>query len=324
MKILSAAFLITLCLTAFLAHAAHVQKIRFCRFPSPGVDVAYIAEDKGYFKDEGLDVVTQTVTNGKICQDALLAGQADFSIIGDGPLAYLGFSEQPLRFLAQVGINPETSLFTRKDRGIADAKDIKGKAIGYLPGTASYIYLAHLLDKAKLGIADIKPVPLQPPAMPQALVGGLIDAFVFWEPWGNMAMVQLGDNGVRLHYPSLYNVSAVLVAPDSVIKADPEEVKKVLKVFMRAEEFLKKNPAEARKLLSRDLNLDERVLQQDWAEFDFTIKLNAGLVDILTQDARYIRRDDPNFKDKPLPDFRKYIDARFLKAVAPERVEKGM
>jgi len=54
--------------------------------------------------------------------------------------------------LAEAQEIPETALFVRTDKGIRQESDIKGKIIGYLPGTVSYLYLVRLLDKLHLSL----------------------------------------------------------------------------------------------------------------------------------------------------------------------------
>jgi ABC-type nitrate/sulfonate/bicarbonate transport system substrate-binding protein len=303
------------------AHAAEMEKVRFCRATGQISSLPYIAEDQGFFKAQGLDVTFLTTTASKLCQDTLLGNQADISLIGEAPFAHLGFSAHTLRLLAKVGYNPVIALYARKDRGISVEKDIKGKTIAYLPGTVSYFYLAHLLDRVGLGFKDIKAVALQPPAMPQALAGGLIDGFVIWIPWGHMAMAAMGDKVVRLYDPSIYKERSFLVATDSSAKNHPAIVTKVLKALMQAETYIYEHPAEAKKLIAHEINISEQIEAEFWPEIDFRIKLDKKISTLLADDAHYITRDDPNFKDKPIPDYSRFIDASFLGDVAPERVQ---
>ena len=322
MKVAFWTFIAALSFVAFGAQAGEVENVTMCRIQAPGLAPVYIAEKQGYFEQQGLHVIFQETVNGKICQDNLLAGNADFGAgIAEGVFAYIGFHDHKLRLLAQIGVNPQTSLYARKDHGITKAKDIKGKRIGYLPGTPSYLYLAHLLDKLGLTFADIKSVPLQPPAMPQALTGGLIDGFVMWEPWGNMAMTRLGNKAVFIHDSGLYDLRAAIIAPEAVIKSRPGVIKKVLQALIQAEGYIKEHPTETQQQIAQATKVDEFLLKRDWGGFDFTVKLDSSLIDLMVADAKYIKRDDSNFKNLPLPDYRLFVDPDFLSEIAPGRVK---
>ncbi|MEJ0062030.1 MAG: ABC transporter substrate-binding protein [Alphaproteobacteria bacterium] len=318
--------LVLLCaalLLSFPARASELEKVIFCRPQSLASELAYIAEQKGYFREQGLDVEFLPSVSGKICQDNLVAGKADFGYVGDGPISYLGFHDHGLRVLAQVQRNPEQALIARRDHGIAREADIKGKRIGYLPGTTSYFYLARLLDKLGLRLDEVKLQPLQPPAMPRALEGGVIDAFVVWEPWGSQAMRLLGDKGIRLRDKTLYDWACLLVATKAMTDERPATVEKLLKAMLKAEAYIRDNTEAVIPLLAETVKMDIEVVKLDWPDFDHGIKLDRSLTGLLAANAHYILRDDANFKDKPMPDFRKSFEPKFLRAVAPERVQEG-
>lgn len=310
-------------LFVFPAQASELHKITFCRPNNMVSALAYIADTQGYFRDEGLDVTFVTTSNAKLCVDELIAGKSDVLAGADGPASYGGFSNHPLKMIAQTSFNPGTSLFARRDKGIAKESDIKGKTIGYLPGTASYLYLARLLDKTDLSFSDIHTVALQPPAMSQALQGGVIDGFVMWEPWGEQALKVLGDKAVRLSDKALYSHRATIVIGKD-FSDRPEDVRSVLKALLKAEAYVCNNPKDSISFLADAVKLDSGLLEKYWGDYEFEVRFDNSLVALMEDNARLIIRDDPNFKDKPVPDYRRTIDASFLRAVAPNRVEEGM
>ncbi|MEJ0062029.1 MAG: NrtA/SsuA/CpmA family ABC transporter substrate-binding protein [Alphaproteobacteria bacterium] len=300
------------------------KPITFCRPDNLVALLGYVAEENGYFKEEGIAPVFLTATNAKICQDNLVAGKGDMMFGGEGPFTYLGFRAHPLLLVAQLGTNPETAVFARADAGIAAESDLKGKRIGYLPGTVSALYLARLMEKLKLTADDVKLTAMQPPVMPQALRGGMIDAFVMWEPWGDAALKQLGGKAIRLRDPALYNYASVFSVTAAIAQNDPAAVRAVLRALLKAEIFVKDHPAETMRIAAKAVRFDAAVIEKYWPDYDNRITLNPSLTALLEKNARYIIRDDPNFKDKAVPDFRPFIDPSFLRAVAPDRVGEGM
>ena len=140
--------ILLLALTSISAQANEDAKINFCRPNGMGSALVYIADEQGYFQAEGLDIAYSTANSGKICQDNLVAGKGDAMACGEAPYTYLSFTPHPLVMVAQTPINPETALVARRDHGITRESDIRGKTIGYLPGTISYIYYDASFGKA--------------------------------------------------------------------------------------------------------------------------------------------------------------------------------
>ncbi len=144
-----------------------------------GSDAPYfVARDKGYFREAGLDVVIDqgegsgaTVT--RIMGGAYEAGFGDINAIiqnaatrpADTPvMVYQMWSQPPFAFVA------------KKSSGIATVKDLEGRKLGGAPGTPTTRLLpvfarANNLDLAKLAVTSMAP-NLQEPM----LIQGQIDA----------------------------------------------------------------------------------------------------------------------------------------------------
>ncbi len=92
----------------------------------------YIAQEKGYFEDEGFDDVEIIPSGGDIVpQDALVAGDADFAIAWvPKVLGTLEASGVELTDIAQVFQKSGTLQVAWKDTGISSVADFEGKKIG--------------------------------------------------------------------------------------------------------------------------------------------------------------------------------------------------
>jgi sulfonate transport system substrate-binding protein len=112
----------------------------------------------------------------------------------EGPFTYLAASNLPLKIFGMLQQSPETSIFVGKDRGIAKYEDFKGKRVSYLPGTVSYFFLVRVMKKFGTNRSGIRVTAMNTPTMPTALIGGSVDAFSMWVPWGTQAAVQTPDN----------------------------------------------------------------------------------------------------------------------------------
>ena len=138
------------------------HSVTFCRPNNMVSALLYIAEAKGYFKDYGLNAKFEKTTNAKICQDMLLANNADYMTGAEGPFTYLAASNPPIKILAMLQQNPETSVFARRDRGITKFEDLRGKRVAYLPGTVSYFFLGRVMKKYGISRSNLQLTSMQP------------------------------------------------------------------------------------------------------------------------------------------------------------------
>lgn len=307
----------------FAARAEETQKISLCLPMSLFSMPVYVAQAEGFFKAQKLDAEIHDMTNGKVCIDAVALGRADFAFIADTPLSYLSFNNPDVKVIATVVNRFDVSTFARDDKHIRTPDDLRGKRIGYIPATTSYHYLVNLLEGRGMTLKDISPVPLQAPALPQALAGDRIDAFVAWEPWGAQAEKAMDGHVQRWRFPLRYKPYGLVLAGKDILKK-PENIKRFLHVLEASEAFIKEHPLAAQKASAERMKMDLATVVRVWPEYNVELGLKKELIEVLTQDAQVIQRDDPNFKDKAIPDFTRFIDARFLRDIAPDRVEKGM
>jgi NitT/TauT family transport system substrate-binding protein len=171
--------------TSLTVGLGYIPSVQFAPF--------YLAQQKGYYRDAGLDVTFQN----KIDPDLVtLVGQGSIDIgLADGtsviPAASQGI---PIRYIATVYRGFPSIVFAKASSGIKSAADLKGRKIG-IPGRygSSWIMLQALLKSAKLSPNDVQIVEYPDFGQGAAVQQGAVDAatgFVNNEP------VQLEANGV--------------------------------------------------------------------------------------------------------------------------------
>lgn len=304
---------------SLIVPAALAKELVYCRPNNMVSALAYVAEAQGFLGEEGLSIRFETATNFKICQDLILAGKADLSNGGDGPFTYIAGSQPPFKVLAVIDKNPEASIFVRADRGIHTVEDLKGRRVAWLPGTVSAFILSYMLSKHGLSLSDVQTVALQTPTMTQALIGGAVDAIVTWEPWGAQALAVLGERGLQIEDPQS-RFLVILVASDRLIAAEPETIRALLRALLKAESHIKNHPAQTQLFLSKKIAFPAGILARYWELYDRRLRLDEEIVTVLQSRFKSLRLIDRNYADRPMPDFQRLIEARFLRALAPERV----
>jgi NitT/TauT family transport system substrate-binding protein len=205
----------------------------------------YIAEDKGFFKDEGLDVSLLVLDTGAKIIAPLATGELQ---VGTGALS-VGFYNAlsrgiGIRIVADRGHTEKgyfyQSVFIRKDLVDSGAfkslKDLKGKKMGFAaPGVTSHSVLNEAAKSAGIAFCDITPVYISFPQQAAALQNKGIDGSLLIEPQATM-LVRAGI-GVRFmntedFYPN--DQISVVFFSDKFATEQSAVAQKFLKAWLRA------------------------------------------------------------------------------------------
>jgi NitT/TauT family transport system substrate-binding protein len=148
-----------------------------------GYGPLFIARDKGYFKDENLDITLTKVEDPKN-RFAALNGKQLHGLVTTIDTATLYWkAETP--FVAILGLDDSSGgdgIVVRKDKNINSVKDLKGKQIGVNVGSVSHFFLDYLFQKEGMSDADVTLIKMAQGDVPAAIAAARIDAGVTWEP----------------------------------------------------------------------------------------------------------------------------------------------
>lgn len=151
-----------------------------------------VADQKGFFKQAGLDVTIKLYPSGTESLEAMLRGEVEIATAADIAFASKMNEEPSLRVVASIGLTVGNQIVARKDRKIREPSDLKGKKIGFSPNTASDYFLYSFLLTNHLSLNDITTVPIPPARQVAAVVAGEVDAVSAFEIYAFAAKVQLG------------------------------------------------------------------------------------------------------------------------------------
>jgi NitT/TauT family transport system substrate-binding protein len=137
--------------------------------------------------------------------------------------------------------NKCSALVVKKDGPVETVPDLKGKKIGYVPGTMHEILLRETLTRNGLSPAtDVKLVRVDFFDMGLALARGGIDAFLSGEPFPTMAVAQ--GYGEILSYPyydeSIGTINAGMLVRRETIEKNPDLVFRLVKAHAATTEHL--------------------------------------------------------------------------------------
>jgi NitT/TauT family transport system substrate-binding protein len=170
---------------------------------------------------------------------------------------------QPIVVVAAL-CNKSSALVVKTGGRIKEVKDLRGKKIGYVPGTMHEILLRETLTRHGLSPdRDVQLTRVDFFDMGTALAKGGIDAFLSGEPFPSLAEDR--GYGEILSYPyyeeSMGTVNAGMLVRRETIQKDPELVLSLVTAHARATEYLKSQPAVWLKRAS-SFGTDLRVLEK--------------------------------------------------------------
>lgn len=242
---------------------------------------AFIAEDAGLYKKEGLKV-SHRILVGVASPNAVIAGSADFTI-GTGPVFLRAAAAgQRLFAIANLIDRPLVELVLRKDvaeaAGITGkmplaerAKMLKGKTIG-IQGVGSIIHAWERLVVHRGGLdveKDVRIAPMDPPAMLPAMMTKSIDGFATSLPFttepvvrGSAVMLATATTDAPDLLPFSYGL--VYTRPDMCTKQH-EKCVRVVHALAAANRFIRDKPDEALEILKKRFDkMDPQVLAAAW------------------------------------------------------------
>lgn len=196
---------------------------------SPYADYApfFLAAEKGYFEDAGVDVelvakggssgeTYQQVSTGNITAGGATWGAGLFNATKSG--ASISVIASVSR-IPESGPNP-SPLLASDASGITDAADLKGKKIG-IPGDGGFgIYsVALALESVGLSVADVELVNLSPGDIPAALANGSVEASWSIEPISSAVIAQgIGHELLDIDYQAGVELGAMVFNTEYVDK----------------------------------------------------------------------------------------------------------
>ena len=243
-------------------------------YPNAIHSFLYVAQEKGYFAEEGLNLVVNFPANTNDGISLPAAGKADVgmyylqdailtAVEEDVPIVSIGA-------VAQESLNVVISL---KESGIDSAEDLEGKKIGYAGTVLSEEQIKSMLEHVGLAADSCEFVDVGFDLL-TATTTGQVDATI-----GNMVnheVPQLEEEGIEINYffptdfgvPEVYEL--VFLAGQDAVENNPEKLQKFLRAAKKGFDFTKENPEEALQILLANQNeenfpLSETVERQSMA-----------------------------------------------------------
>ncbi|MDD2666503.1 MAG: ABC transporter substrate-binding protein [Methanocellales archaeon] len=264
----------------------------------------YVAYEKGFFKDQGLDISCSVDPTAWILADKLISGEISFGIVPWTRVVSARDKGDNLIVIAGSGYE-ETATVVRRDANINSLSELKGKRIS-LPVEGGMKDLTSQALFKKYGITPKNTEILRLPsgdAAILAMLSGRVDATTNVEPYATMA-VELGIGKIIARgkdiLPKVPGCS--LTTTDHFLRDHPDIVLKFIKAILKAEEFCHEEQEEAAKISSKYIGISSEIVRealrynQPHTDITGSIEVMTGIVRLM-KELGYIESISKEFYD---------------------------
>ena len=225
-----------------------------------------LAEQKGYFKREGIEVTIDRAAGTNETVTRVASGAYDFGW-ADFPTMVKYNAANPSQRLIGVymsGDKSPSAVMAVKGRGVSTPKNLEGKTLGSTAGSAANAMFPLFAEKVGIDASKVQWKMVSGALREPMLVRGEVDGVAGFMTSSVMSLVELGikqDDVVLMNYndAGLTLYGTVLWAKADFVEKNPKTVAAVVRAYNQALKDAMANPVEAvATLKARDglLNLE--------------------------------------------------------------------
>jgi ABC-type nitrate/sulfonate/bicarbonate transport system substrate-binding protein len=209
----------------------------------------YVAEAKGFYDGNGLDVTILEGGPAEPAIDHVLDGTAEFAVSSFGEQKEAIAEQRRLVAVMAAFQIPPLVIFSLSESGIREPADLAGRRVGVTTGYWKNV-LDETLKAAGVDAARVRPVEVDAEDL-QPLYDHSVDA---WLGYAQDEPIQAEMDGhqVTTIFPSDYGVGGyegLVLAHEGTIAADPELVRRFVGASQQGWRYAVEHPDEAAQLL---------------------------------------------------------------------------
>ena len=232
----------------------------------------YVAKDKGYYEEAGLDVeIVQPPEDG--ARVLVASGKAQFGVSVQDSMApaLVGDNPLPIKAIAALLQHNTSGIISRKGEGMDRPKGLEGKKYATWDAPVEKAMMQDVVEKDGGDFSKVTLIPSTVTDEVSALKANSVDAIWVYYGWTGIAAEIAGLDVDYFEFRDINPIfdyyTPVLITNDEMISNNPEIVKKFLEATKKGYEFAIESPEEAGEiLLVADPALDSELVKrsQEW------------------------------------------------------------
>lgn len=232
-----------------------LTKVTLGMVPWPAFEMFYLAEEKGIFEKNGLDVDIQEFSSTTDNSSAFVGGQLDFCTYASSEsiAPFAEGADFKVVLLADKSNGCEGLVATSDIKKVAD---LKGKTVATQYCSVDHLLLLTLLKENGMSIDDINMVDMSIENAGNSFIAGQCDAACIWDPYFSQAK----DKGGTVLYSTADNpdiISDVLAASGEMVENNPEVVEAMVKSYYEAADYWREHTDEANEFMASKLGVSK-------------------------------------------------------------------
>ncbi|MCC7366787.1 MAG: ABC transporter substrate-binding protein [Chloroflexi bacterium] len=219
----------------------------------------YLAQEKGYFAEQGLNVeIAHSAGQGEHLK-LLLQGSVDVTTADADSVLSRRSEGLPVVSIAVLGQRGQRAFAVQDGSEIRQLKDFEGKLVGYkVYQTPDYLAMLAMAGVDRSRIQEV-PVGFDP----RLLAAGKVDVYPVFESNEPEILNRLGVP-TRLFRPSDYgvpNLGLTYISRQQLVDSDPAALERFLKATLRGIEDARRDPEAATDIIMKFAPNEERAQQ---------------------------------------------------------------
>lgn len=216
----------------------------------------FVAKEKGFFQNQGLNVDIVKVEDPGARHSALISGDVQFSISTLDLFANEAPQGLPaVCFLKLTDSYGADGIVAKKD--ITSIRDLHGKTVALEKGSPSHFFLIYLMEREGMSIKDVVPKYMNAGDAGSAFAAGQVDAAGTWEPWVSKAKETAFGHILVTSKEKPGLLLDVLIVNKDFANKNRKSVEGIVRAWFQAVEFCRQNPSEANPIMAKGLGLSE-------------------------------------------------------------------
>lgn len=291
--------------------SSELKKVRIVLDWTPNTNHTglYVAQELGYFKDEGLDVEIMQPPEGSTTS-LVGAGGAEFGISFQDTLApaYATDNPMPVTAVAAIIQHNTSGIISLKKLGIDSPKKMEGHSYATWDSPIELAIIKKIVEDDGGDYSKIKMIPNTVTNVVSALQTNIDTVWVYYA-WDGIATKVAGLDTNYLNFADygkeLDFYSPVIIANDSFLKKNPDTAKKFLNAVRRGYEYAISEPEKAADILVKAVpELDSKMVteSQKWLADKYKAEVTRwGYIDKDRWDGFYSWLYDNKLIEKEIP-----------------------